>query len=80
MDTKLTLRLEDALIRRAKHEAHRRGKSVSKMVSDYFSALSAGTSRKSPPPPPVTASLVGILKGFQVSEDDYKKHIKEKHR
>jgi hypothetical protein len=80
MDTKLTLRLEDALIRRAKEEAARRGKSVSQMVSDYFNSLKKGEPEKSPSVPPVTASLIGILRGSQVSEDDYKRHLEEKYR
>lgn len=82
MNTKLTLRLEDTLIRGAKGEARRRGKSVSQMVSDYFSSLGPDASRKTsaPPPPPVTASLVGLLKGREISEEDYRKHLVEKHR
>ncbi len=80
MDTKLTLRLEDTLIRQAKQEARRRGKSVSQMVSDYFNSLKAGESGKKPILPPVTASLIGILKGSKLSEEDYKKFLREKHR
>jgi hypothetical protein len=29
--------------------------------------------------PPTTASLAGILKGKEVSEDDYKIHLREKY-
>ena len=39
MNVKLTLRLDDRRIRRAKAEARRRGKSVSQMVAEYFDAL-----------------------------------------
>ena len=42
MKTKLTLRIEEGLIRRAKEKAKRRGTSVSKMVADYFSVLEEG--------------------------------------
>jgi hypothetical protein len=78
MNTKLTLRIDAALIRTAKTEATRRGKSVSQMVGEFFNAL---TSRRadSPALPPITASLVGILKGRGVSETDYRKHLREKH-
>jgi hypothetical protein len=79
MDTKLTLRLEDTLIRRAKQEANRRGKSVSQMVSDYFNSLRVGIPIQSSALPPLTASLVGLLKGRRISEDDYKRHLREKH-
>ncbi len=80
MDTKLTLRLEDSLIRHAKQEALRRGKSLSQMVSDYFNSLTVRAPKITSPLPPVTASLAGLLKGNKISEDDYKKHLREKYR
>jgi hypothetical protein len=78
MNTKLTLRLDTTLIQTAKREASRRGKSVSQMVGEFFAAL---TSRRSTNRdlPPVTASLVGILKDRRLSESDYRKHLREKH-
>ena len=78
MNTKLTLRMDAELVQTAKTEATRRGKSVSQMVGEFFDAL---TSRRqdSPKLPPITASLVGILKGHGVSESDYRKHLREKH-
>jgi hypothetical protein len=39
MQTKLTLRLHERLIRRAKAYARRRGKSLSQIVSDFFVGL-----------------------------------------
>lgn len=78
MSTKLTLRLDEALIRRAKAEALRRGKSVSQMVSEYFDSLGEASSAHIEVPP-VTATLFGILKGETVDEDDYKQHLWEKH-
>jgi len=39
MQTKLTLRMEDELINMAKSVAEKKGKSLSKMVSDYFKAV-----------------------------------------
>ena len=78
MNTKLTLRLDSGLVQTAKSEANRRGKSVSQMVGEFFDAL---TSRRHEGPvlPPITASLVGILKGRGGSESDYRKHLREKH-
>ena len=78
MRTKLTLRIEEALVRRAKAEAARRGKSVSQMVSEFV-ALLGSPQRDKQKLPPITASLVGVLKGHRVSEADYKKHLREKH-
>ena len=78
MKTKLTLRMEEALIEKAKGEAKRRGKSVSGMVTEFFDSLNCRTPDDKAAPP-LTTSLVGILKGKRVSEADYKKHLKEKY-
>jgi len=78
MNTKLTLRMDTELIRTAKIEASRRGKSVSQIVGEFFDALASGR-RKAPELPPVTASLVGILKGRGVQESDYRKHLRGKY-
>ena len=78
MTTKLTLRMDKALVARAKNEARQRGKSVSGMVADYFAALG----EEAPPAenlPPVTASLFGILGTASVSEKDYRRYLKDKY-
>ena len=79
MEKKLTLRVDEKLARKAKAEARRRGKTVSQMVSGYFLSLET-TGDTHDTLPPVTAALAGILKGKPVSEDDYKSHLREKHR
>ncbi len=78
MITKLTLRMEKTLVAKAKREARHRGKSVSKMVADYFGALGEDE-RTAETLPPVTASLFGILKGASLSEKDYRSHLKDKY-
>ena len=78
MKTKLTLRLEEDLVRQAKVEAKRRGKSVSRMVGDLIASLRAVRSEKESLPP-VTSSLIGILKGRRASENDYRRHLREKY-
>jgi hypothetical protein len=78
MKTKLTLRMDESIVRKAKMEAKRRGKSVSRMVAEFFESIGLEqTSEKDLPP--TTASLVGILKGKEISEEDYKKHLQEKY-
>ena len=57
MNTKLTLRLDDDLIRRAKDYADRSGKSVSGLVADYFAILTSD----SPPAPFITPRVRGLL-------------------
>ena len=78
MNTKLTLRMDESVVQRAKSEARRRGKSVSRMVVEYFDSLGPRP-KAADPLPPVTASLVGILKGKAASEDDYKRHLRQRH-
>ena len=77
MQTKLTLRLEEQLIERAKAHAKKRGKSVSQMVADYFALLD----REGRPETlaPLTRSLHGALRGTAVDEDTYRRHIEKKH-
>ena len=79
MITKLTLRMDETVIRKAKGEARRRGKSVSQMVSEFFELLSP-RDHTSPILPPLTKSLVGVLKGGKVSEKDYIAHLRKKHQ
>ncbi len=78
MNTKLTLRMDEALVRTAKAEAGRRGKSVSQIVGEFFDSLASGQ-RAPAKLPPITTSLVGVLKGRGVSEADYRKHLREKY-
>jgi hypothetical protein len=81
MNTKLTLRLDGMLIHSAKKYAKNQGKSVSQVVSDYFSVLRHNKKivvkkrlgSKS-------AQLYGCLKGTDISGDEYKKHLERKYR
>jgi hypothetical protein len=79
MQTKLTLRLDDGLIRKAKRFSKESGKSVSRIVADYFDKLDV------PPPEdiegitPKVAALRGILKRTGADEEDYYRHLEEKH-
>jgi hypothetical protein len=80
MQTKLTLRLDDELIERAKSYAARAGKSVSEMVADYFRLLTVRSSQSVMPSAPVTESLRGLLRGAKGDEADYRRHVEKKHR
>jgi hypothetical protein len=77
MKTKLTLRMDDALIERAKLHSERSGKSLSRLVGEFFSAIDA------PAGPfeitPRVSSLVGALSGSPMDEGDYRRHLEEKH-
>lgn len=80
MNTKLTLRLDDALIRDAKRYARTSGKSVSQLVADYFALIRTHESADMPDLTPRVRALLGSLAGVDVSEADYRRHLEHKHR
>jgi len=79
MQTKLTLRLEDQLIERAKTYAAQAGKSVSQLVAEYFNLLTAQKIKARTPATPITQSLRGLLRESKLDEKDYKKYLEGKH-
>ena len=76
MQTKLTLRMEDSVIRKAKRLARNRGTSVSRLISEYIT--NEPDDRTIKELPPVTASMVGVL-GEKGKEEDYKKYLEDKY-
>jgi hypothetical protein len=78
MQTKLTLRLDDQLVKQAKTYAEKSGKSVSQLVADYFSLLNASASSKSEITPSVRR-LKGVLKKSKADVQDYQKYLEEKY-
>ena len=79
MDSELTLKMDDSLVQQAKYQAARRGKSVSRIFGEFVHSLSENTHRKQELPP-ITASLLGVVPGpSRISEEDYKKHLREKY-
>jgi hypothetical protein len=78
MATKLTLRLDERLIRRAKAHARRTGKSVSQVVAEYFALLSDGESAAVPIAPTVSR-LRGVLAGGDASCDGYHEYLERKY-
>ncbi|MBF0198232.1 MAG: antitoxin [Planctomycetes bacterium] len=79
MQTKLTLRLEEELIQQTKEISRKTGKSLSQMVADYFSLLTAQSSVRSTLPP-ITRSLKGILAAKEVAEGDYRSFLEKKYQ
>ncbi len=76
MRTKLTLTLEQQLIEKAKEYAAEQGTSLSEMVTNYFSALTAGSKTKSGGKiASRTSKLRGVLKS--AGDIDYKKALEE---
>ncbi len=79
MQTKLTLRLEDDLINKAKLLARKNGKSLSKIVAEYFAFITSSEISESTELPPVVKSLYGSMANVKIDESDYKNHLKKKH-
>ncbi len=79
MNTKLTLRLDDNLIASAKEYSARTGKSVSKIVSDFFVIIKNEKLKENNSITPTVQSLKGILKDTNVSKSDYKNHLEDKY-
>lgn len=76
---KLTLHVNEELITLAKQEAHERGVSVSKLVSDFFVVLSHQQPKEKEVLPPLTQSLVGALKGGDSDHEEYVDYLEGKH-
>ena len=77
MNTKLTLRLDDKLIASAKRHSAESGKSVSQLVSDFFTLIDAQDADVEVTPR--VRSLRGVLAGSGLDERDYRRHLEEKH-
>jgi len=79
MNTKLTLRLDDHLIASAKEYSAKTGKSVSKIVSDFFVIIKNEKLKKNNLVTPTVQSLKGILKNTDLSKSDYQNYLEEKY-
>lgn len=80
MATKLTLRMDEKLISRAKVYARRSGKSVSQLVAGFFVSLGAARGKKEFEVTPKVESLKGVLRGAKLEKEDYRAHLEEKYR
>lgn len=79
MNTKLTLRLDDQLIESAKEYSAQTGKSVSKIVADFFVIIKNEKLKNKYSVSPTVQSLKGVLKGSQFSEKDYNNYLEDKY-
>ena len=79
MHAKLTLRIDDRLVLRAKAYARARGRSVSGLVADYFAQLDAAAEDVEQELTPRVRSLLGALAGSGVDEAEHREHLARKH-
>ena len=73
---KLTLSVDDGVVRQAKRYAKARNTSVSQLVERFLDALAGSTPREGHDPP-VLRRLRSALRGVSVA--DYRVHVKRKH-
>ena len=79
MDAKLTLKLDERAIAIGKSFAERNGKSLSRVVQDFFLMLEPDASiRKAVPVSPRLQALVGVASS-EHGEGDYLEHLEEKY-
>jgi hypothetical protein len=71
--------MEKHLIDSAKEYSARTGKSLSRLVADFFELIRQEKIEQTPRLPPTVQSLKGILKGSSETTEDYKKYLEEKH-
>ena len=79
MKAKLTLRIDDAVIRKAKKIASKRGTSVSRIFSDYISEVDDNQDLEGLGE--ITRSMVGALGGVELNSDEkeYRDHLESKY-
>jgi hypothetical protein len=80
VNARLTLNMEKHLIDSAKEYSAKTGKSLSRLVADFFELLRHDEQlEQASQLPPTVQSLKGVLKGGGATAEDYKKYLEAKH-
>jgi len=81
METKLTLKLDKAIINQAKKYAIKRQKSLSRLVEDYFRGLGNDEISDETTINPIVRELSGIIdeKDTKGWESDYSSYLEQKY-
>ena len=80
MNSKLTLLLDDAVIKKAKVYSKTNETSLSKLVEEYFKALSDVKQEHRVKTSTIVSEIAGILKDAQINDDDYTDYLIEKYK
>jgi hypothetical protein len=75
----LTLKIDRELIERAEAFSRKTGRSVSDLIAEYLQRLPE-SSREPGTATPIVSSLRGILRESGFTEEDYRRHLEERHR
>jgi replicative DNA helicase len=79
MATRVTLYVDEEVVDKAKRYVKRSHTSLSKIVNDYLKLLSKENRDEEMVQAPTTRSLRGILRGKEISETSYRRHLEEKY-
>lgn len=83
MNTKLTLKIDNSVIKQAKRFAQKHHTSVSKLVESYFRSITIEEKKEEPiEATGVVAELAGVLKNRDISNYDkeYIDYLEEKYK
>lgn len=75
----LTLKLDRELIERAEAFSRKTGRSVSDLIAEYIQRLPE-PARETVAATPIVSSLRGVLRESGLTEEDYRRHLEERHR
>ncbi|MBI5555841.1 MAG: antitoxin [Elusimicrobia bacterium] len=70
MTIKLTLAMDDAIVKKAKKYARQRNLSLSKLVEYFFAAVALTTEERNMPLYPITQELAGMITAKNIKEKD----------
>lgn len=79
MDTKLTLKLNQEVIEKAKEYAKSKNTSLSKLIENILSRMTA-TDDFTPKITPLVDNLSGIIDADKINDDDYRSYLEEKYK
>jgi len=80
MDTKLTLKIEESTISKAKSYARKKNISLSKMIENYLNAVTNKQDRNLSPSP-LVESLLGVIDDKNIDDKkDYANFMSEKYK
>lgn len=81
MDNKLTLKLDNQVIEKAKTYARKKNTSLSKLIETYLQFLTSNNKNEEEETTPLVKSLSGILNDTKSLDykESYKKHLSKKY-
>ena len=81
MDTKLTLKLDELIIEKAKEYAKKQHTSLSKMIENYLSSITENTTEKEEITPLVKSltSIIQLPEDYDVKKE-YSSYLSEKYK